>query len=320
MSGSARSDRSLAGLTGLMGLKGLVGLRGTVEALVAACLWGSSGVFAVNLFRLGTPPETVALVRPLIGVAILVLGFLLVRPALLRVSRRGLLVIAAGGGAAVGVFQIAYQSSIDASGVPTTVALLYLAPVLVAAAAGPLLGEWPSRRRVALLVMTSVGVWLTVLGADEVVPRFGTSSPWWGLLCAMAYAAYTLFGRYASPRFGSVPTVVYSTAGACAILAVAVPVMAGPTVLPSGANAWLLLVAFGALTIAGAQFLFFDALGRIEASTASVVTAAEPVVAALLATTLLDQGLSALGWLGVALVVAGVAGVGLTARPDRPVA
>ena len=65
-------------------------LRGTAEALVAACLWGSSGVFAVHLFRLGVPPETIALVRPIIGVAILAAGFLSVRPALLRVSRRGL--------------------------------------------------------------------------------------------------------------------------------------------------------------------------------------------------------------------------------------
>lgn len=289
-------------------------LRGIAEALVAACLWGSSGVFAVHLFRLGVPPETVALVRPLIGGAILAAGFLLVRPALLRTSRRGLLVLGVGGGASVGVFQMAYQFSIDASGVPVTVATLYLAPALVAGAAGPLLGEWPNARRLALIAVTLAGVWLTVLGAETVESRFGASGLGWGVLAAVAYAVYTLFGRYATPRFGSVPTVVYSTAGACAFLALAVPATTGPVVLPSSGTAWLLLAAFGALTIAGAQFLFFDALGRIEASTASVVTAAEPVVAALLATALLSQGLSPVGWLGIALVVVGVAGVGAPGR------
>jgi DME family drug/metabolite transporter len=289
---------------------------GGVEAMTAACLWGSSGVFAVHLFRMGVPPETVALVRPLIGVAILVAGFLVFRRAALRIGVRELLFLGLGGGAAVGVFQIAYQQSIDAAGVPTTVALLYLAPALVAAVSGPLLGEWPSRVRLALIALTLLGVWLTVSGAEQVEARFGATGLGWGALAAGAYAAYTLFGRYATPRFGSARTVVYSTAGACAFLAVAVPAAPGPLTLPASPDAWLLLTAFGALTIAGAQFLFFDALGRIEASSASVVTAVEPVVAALLATTLLSQGLSPLGWIGIALVVAGVAGVGLTSRRE----
>lgn len=291
-------------------------LLGYAEAMLAACLWGSSGVFAVHLFRLGVPPETVALIRPLIGVAILLAGFLWARPGALRIDTRGLLFVGLGGGAMVGVFQIAYQMSIDASGVPTTVALLYLAPGLVAAVSGPLLGEWPTPRRLALIALTLVGVWLTVAGAEDVPAQFGSSGLGWGGLAAAAYAAYTLFGRYATPRFGSASTVVYSTAGACAFLALAVPAAPGPLALPTGPDAWLLLVAFGALTIAGAQFLFFDALGRIEASSASVVTTVEPVVAALLATTLLSQGLSPVGWAGIALVVAGVAGVGVTARPE----
>ncbi len=291
-------------------------LLGYAEAMAAACLWGSSGVFAVHLFRLGVPPETVALIRPLIGVALLLAGFLVTRPALLRVGTRDLLFLGLGGGAAVGVFQIAYQESLDAAGVPTTVALLYLAPALVAAVSGPLLGEWPSARRLALIALTIAGVWLTVSGADEVEARFGATGLGWGALAAGAYAAYTLFGRYATPRFGSARTVVYSTAGACVFLAVAVPAAPGPLTLPATLGAWMLLVAFGALTIAGAQFLFFDALGRIEASGASLVTAVEPVVAALLASMLLSQGLSPLGWTGIALVVAGVAGVGLTARAE----
>ncbi|MDE3012587.1 MAG: EamA family transporter, partial [Gemmatimonadota bacterium] len=65
--------------------------------------------------------------------------------------------------------------------------------------------------------------------------------------------------------------------------------------------------------------LFFDALARIDASRASIATAIEPVVAATLATMLLGQGLSTLGWTGIALVVLGVAGVGATARDGASV-
>jgi DME family drug/metabolite transporter len=210
----------------------------------------------------------------------------------------------------VGAFQLAYQLSTDAVGVPRTVALLYLAPAFVTAASGPILGEWPTPRRLALVALTLAGVWLTVLGADEVTASFGTRGLAWGVLAGASYAAYTLFGRVAARRFGSASTVFYSTAGACLILAVAIPVAGGRLVLPTGVGPWLLLLAFGALTIALAQFLFFDALGRIEASGASVATAVEPAVAAVLATLLLSQGLSGVGWVGVVLIVAGVVGVG----------
>ena len=284
---------------------------GYFEALVAAVLWGSSGIFAVHLFRMGVPPESLALLRPLVGVSVLGVYLGLTNRDALRIDARGVLILGVGGGAGIAVFQLAYQLSTDAVGVPTTVALLYLAPAMVVAAAGPLLHEWPTRTRVALAALTLTGVWLSVLGADDISATFGTSGLGWGVLAGASYGAYTLFGRFAAPRYGSARTVFYGTIGACVILAVAVPLLSGPIVLPPSPRAWLLLVAFGVLTMAVAHFLFFDALARIEASRASIATSVEPATAAVLATTLLGQGLSAVGWMGITLVVAGVAGVGL---------
>jgi DME family drug/metabolite transporter len=284
-------------------------LMGLLEAVAAASLWGTSGVFSVYLFRLGVPPGTVALVRPAIGVSALAALIALVRPKALVVDGRGLIVLGVGGGVAVGVFQLAYQLSTDAVGVPTTVALLYLAPVAVVAASGPLLGEWPNLRRVTLAGVTVVGVWLSVLGAEETSAAFGSSGLGWGLLASASYATYTLFGRYAAPRYGVACTVVYSTAGASVSLATA-GIVAGPYPLPTTLEAWLLLAAFATITISAAQLLFFDALGRMEASRVSIASAAEPAVAAILATVLLSQGLRPLGWTGIGLIVAGVVGVG----------
>lgn len=289
---------------------------GYLLAVAAAALWGTSGIFAVNLFRLGMPPASVALLRPVVG-ALGLLAFAAFRPHALRVSGAGLTLLALGGGAAVGVFQVAYQRSTDAVGVPRTVALLYLAPALVVGASGPLLGEWPTRRRVALALITVAGVWLSVAGAEEVASVFGPGGIEWGLLAAASYATYTLFGRFAAPRYGALATVVYSTAGACVVLALALPALAEPIVLPPSASAWALLVAFGLLTISAAQFLFFAALSRIEAAGASIATAVEPVVAAVLASVLVSQRLRPAGWAGLALVALGVAGVGWASLRER---
>lgn len=284
---------------------------GYLEALTAAVLWGSSGIFSVFLFELDVPPQSLALLRPALGAVMLAGLFLATRgPSSLRLDGRGLAVLGLGGGAVVGLFQLAYQMSIDAVGVPSTVALVYVAPAVVVAVSGPLLGEWPSGRRVMLAGLTLIGVWMTVLGADEVTPAFGGVGVVWGVLAGLAYAGYTLFGRHAAPRFGSRATVLYTAVGSCVWLSLTLPLVSDGLVLPPSGAAWALLAVFALLTVAGAQFLFFDALGRIEAGRAAITSAAEPVVAALLATVLLAQGLSPVGWAGVALVVAGVAGVG----------
>ncbi|MDH5588502.1 MAG: EamA family transporter [Gemmatimonadota bacterium] len=284
---------------------------GYAEAVVAASLWGSSGIFSVHLFRMGLPPQSVAILRPALGVAFLLCFFLARNPGVLKVSRRDLAWLVVVGGLAVGVFQFAYQASTDAVGVPTTVALIYLAPVIVVFSSGPLLGEWPSLARVFWACLTVAGVWLTVIGAGDVTSAFGTSGLTWGILAGASYAGYTLFGRYATPRWGPAAPAVYSLAAACVLLAVAIPATGQEIILPATGRAWGVLALFAFLTIAVAQFLFFDALGRIQASRASTVAAVEPVVAAILATLLVGQGLSPLGWLGIAVVVAGVVGVGL---------
>jgi DME family drug/metabolite transporter len=162
-----------------------------------------------------------------------------------------------------------------------------------------------------------VGVWLSVLGAHDVKTTFGAIGIGWGLAGAVSYAGYILIGRYAAPRWGSMATVVYSTAGACLLMAVLLPFTPVPVTLPEAAAPWILLALFAVLTVTVAQFLFFDALRFVDASRASVSATAEPLVAALLATTLLDQGLRPLGWVGLALVVTGVAGVGLTIPRSR---
>lgn len=311
-------DPGLDGSDEEAGLREEAGRRdavlGYLEVLAAASLWGSSGIFSVFLFREGMTPESVALLRPVVGLVFLLGLVAFRRPSALRPGARGLLFLAGVGGGLTAVFQLAYQMAIEEVGVPTTVALLYLAPALVVAVSGPLLGEWPTRRRVVLAAVSVVGVWLTVLGARGVDVRLGPEGIAWGITAGAGYAGYTLFGRHASRRHGSLATVFWSTAGACILLALALPAMGLAPDLPPSMPAWLLLVAFGLFTIALASFLFYDALGRIEAGRASISSTLEPVVAALLAAWLVDQRLTASGWVGLLLVVAGVAGAYATRR------
>jgi DME family drug/metabolite transporter len=59
--------------------------------------------------------------------------------------------------------------------------------------------------------------------------------------------------------------------------------------------------------VLGANFLFFAGVRRIDAAPTAVAATIEPVVATLLALLLFGQQLTPLGWVGLLLVVGGVA-------------
>jgi drug/metabolite transporter, DME family len=143
-----------------------------------------------------------------------------------------------------------------------------------------------------------------VLGAGTAE---GSGSLTWGITCGVSAAVYTVFGRMAAPRYGSLAVTLYSTLGGGLLLLVAWGVGIIEVSMPPP-DTWVLLVVFSLLTMSLATWLYFAALKRVEASRASIIATTEPVVASILAAVLLGQTMAPIGWAGLLLVVVGVAG------------
>lgn len=223
------------------------------------------------------------------------------------------------GGVIVGVFQLAYQMSTEAVGVPATVALLYLAPALVVGASSVVFGERLSAAKVTLALLSVAGVWLTVLGTRGVDVDLTPQGILWGCTCGVSYASYTLFGKWYGRVHGPLLPLFWSTLGGTVLLAGAWWVRGLEVVWPSTVLAWATLLLFGLLTIAVAALLLFNAMRTLEAGRASIGTTVEPLVAALLAWGFLGQTLTPWGVTGLVLLVVGVAGAyALRAPPATP--
>lgn len=288
---------------------------GYMKIVLAAVLWGTAGPISVALMRMGTGPESLALLRPLLGATGLLLGALATDPGSLRVPRRGLFFLLVPGGIAVGVFQIAYQFSMESVGIPTTVGLLYLSPAIVMLTAGPVLNEWPRPATVMLGLLSVLGVWMMILGSGSWGGSGGTLV--WGALSGVAMASYTLFGRAASPIYGPLATTLYSTMAGTVIIVVTGVFGFLDFALPPSGGAWALVVVLALASLTFASFLFFDGLRQVRAPRAAIVTTLEPVVAAILAALFIGQGMTPVGWVGLFVVVGGVAGA-YSIGPLRP--
>lgn len=288
-------------------------VTGFLFALGAGAFWGTTGPLSTALYAEGAELTAVGFWRILLAVG----GFLIygiARPGIFRADRQALLIVGLAGGFFVALFEVAFQFAIAGVGIAPAVALLYTAPVMVAVLARVILKESLTVGRLFLAVVVMIGVALTVNGATGETPgeAAGTSTRLMGiaggLLAAASFAGTTLMARWAVPRYGSVRVLFLELVGGTLILAALLPISGNTPAVPTGAAAWIYILGLGIGSVLAANFCYFAAVKRIDAAPTAVAASIEPVVGALLGLVLFRQGLAWFGWLGLLLVIAGVAG------------
>lgn len=285
-------------------------ILGYLCALGAGATWGTTGPLSTGLYEL-MPATSIGFWRVLIGTVALAIWGVLFHRSLFKADRKGWLIVGLGGGAMVALFEVAYQFAIAGVGVAGAAALLYTAPIIVAVLARVILKEALTPTRVALAIVVMVGVALTVTGGSNAgaeAARMGvTAGVAGGLLSAMSYALTSLMGRWAAPRYGVVKVLFLEAVCGVILIWIALAIWGKPPTLPPSGAAWSGLLGLAAGSVIAANLLFFGAMKRIEAAPASVAATIEPVVGALLALLLFSQKLTLLGWIGLLMVVGGVA-------------
>ncbi|MCC2113739.1 MAG: DMT family transporter [Hyphomicrobiales bacterium] len=129
-----------------------------------------------------------------------------------------------------------------------TASIMFAAPFLVAAIAGPLLGEWAGPRRWAAIVIGFVGV--------LVVLRPGLGGLHWAAIFSVGamicYALYLITTRMLAVTDGAAGMLIYSALLPTLLLAPAQPFI---WIWPHGALDWVLLLSTGLIGATGHFFL-----------------------------------------------------------------
>jgi probable blue pigment (indigoidine) exporter len=175
-------------------------------------------------------------------------------------------------------------------------------PLLVLALSTVLLGERATRRAVASAVVAAAGVALTVLTA-------GARLDAWGVVAGLAGAASMALGLVLTRRWGrpapALTTTAWQlTAGGLVLLPLALLVEGRPPALPPSAVA-----GYAYLCLVGsalAYTLWFRGLQRLPAASVSLLGQLSPVVAAALGWAVLQQRLTPVQLLGMAVALGGV--------------
>lgn len=322
---------------------------GVSAILFASLLWGTTGTAAS--FIPGVPPATIGAAA--MGIGGLILGLTAVRGVRRVLRTPGALPLVLLGALALAVYTLVFYVGMAWAGVALgNVLALGSAPLFAGIIEWVVDRRRVSRRWVISTAIAIVGGILLVLGRDHGADRrvlnpglpenHVAAGIAIALLAGLSYAAYTFVAaRLISGRptpVLSVPTtsVPATSVPATAVQATSMPsldnravissiqiVAAVPLIVVLAFTAgpviaqplsWAILLYLAIVPTAIGHSLLAFSLGRMSASTSTVFSLFEPVVAVVLAAVIVGEAITPLGWLGLAVVLAGLALLSAPAR------
>lgn len=282
--------------------------------LAAAVLFGTSGT-ARELGPEAASSLTVGATRIAIGSVVLWAVVVANRgrePLPPAVALRPLVPLLAIGGIGVAIYTPLFFVAVDRTGVAVG--------SVVAIASGPFFAaglDWrfrrvrPSVTWLRSTVVTVAGVALLLAGVDS----GGSSIDLVGVAAALAaglgYATYSVTSKATMERgLGTVALAIPFAIGAVMVLALSIPESWDWLATRAGL---VLALYLGVVATGLAYVLFGFGLRRLSTATAVTLVLAEPLTAALLAVVVLDESIPGVGWVGVVVVMLGLALVGRSA-------
>lgn len=278
--------------------------KGILLAAGGASLWGISGAAAQYLFSTTTISNTW-----LVSIRLLVAGVLLTLWSLVKSPHQVKQVVSSRFNlkflvlfAVLGMMnsQLTYFLAIKYSNAPTATVIQYLQPVFIILWLALANRQWPRRLDCISILIALVGTFFLATGGHLNQLALTPPALFWGIWCAVAAALYTLLPRPLLQKFDALIV--------CGLAMLISGVLLLPwlvtTPLPH-LDVWdWTLIAY--IVIGGTMFaytLFLQSIRYISPAATGILSAFEPLVATLLAVTLLGTRLTLAAVCGSLLIL-----------------
>jgi drug/metabolite transporter, DME family len=293
--------------------------RGVAIVLIAVVIWSTTPVFIDHLQTVDQlSPLQISTWRALLVTLLLALYLLVRRLRVFKLQRREIGYYVIYGVVGIGLFNLAFNTSVAVNKASVATALMFCAPVFVA------LGSWwvfhERLRPLQMLAMVVNLLGFALVGTVSALLAGTTgnvSGLLLGLFSGVCFALYTLLGRGAARANRVSPIVILFYTYLFGTLALVLWGLMTQgihgLVISLDATGWALLVILSLGPTLFGYLLFTVSLRYLSAPIASLFHTLEPVMTALLAFFLLGRILTALQWLGLGLIVVSVMVIQLSA-------
>lgn len=289
--------------------------KGMLFVLLAAVLWGSSGVCAQYIMeksQISAPFLT--MIRLLFsGFILLTLSFMQGDKIFAMFTQRrdalSLIYFSLFGALLV---QFTFLVAIEQSNAATATILQFLSPTIIVMWFAAVLKKRPSRYVIMAVTTSLTGTFMLVTHGDPTSLSISRAALFWGVASAFAAAFYTTYPSKLIGQYGTLPIVGWSMLiGGAALLPFYSGEHSGITINTGVLMAFFYLVVIGtALTFS----IYLKGAQMIGGPKASILSCAEPLSSALLSLVLLGISFTLPDWLGTLLILSSVALISMDSR------
>lgn len=285
---------------------------GILFVAISAALAGTLGTFGTILFKSGFSGFQVASIRMLLSCITLLAFYPIAFRGCFIPMRANWKLLLPHSIALVFGFSMLFFIATEYLGVTLAVALLYTAPIWVMILAKVFLDETSSFIRWALVVCSVVGV-AFILNTQGQELKLSVIGLCFAFGSAMGYALFAVLGKIALHKINS-RTLLFSS------LTFSVPLL---LLFPStwqgleqlfqskDLNVWGSFFAVSMMGTLLINIFYMNGLTKIKASTATVITTIEPLVATFLAVFIVHEILAPTQYFGVLLIIVSATFIGI---------
>ena len=275
--------------------------------LAAGTLWGIMGIFVRALASYGFTSVQIASMRIVFGALLFLLITAVFRPAQLKIHIQDVGLFLGMGLLSLLLFTVCYFTTISMASLSVAAILLYTSPIWVMLMSLVCFQESLTRRKVLCAAMAFGGcVLVSGIGSGS---HFSPMVIATGLLSAVGYGLYSIFGTFALRKYPPLTVTTYAFLfGAAGALFLCNPVSTVRVVCEAAhPTALVLLLILTAFVTAVLPYLLYTVgLSHMRASTAAIMASIEPVVATAAGAAVFHEVLTLPALLGIVLVLAAI--------------
>ncbi len=279
---------------------------GILLIILAACFWGSMGIFVRKLGEYGFSSIQIVSIRITIAALVFCIILLIKDRTGFRISPRDIPLFLGLGLGSILFFTVCYFSAIAIMSLSTAAILLYTSPIWIMLMSMLFFHEKMNSRKLVALVLAFTGcVLVSGISGDGMT----VTGILLGLGAGFGYGLYSILGTIALRRYSPYTVTTYTFV----VAAIGSWIICQPADLISkfkaaGSPSGLLLFCIlTAILTAVIPFLFYTlGLRTVEAGRAGILATIEPLVATVIGMICFSEPVTILSGAGIVLILTAV--------------
>lgn len=280
-------------------------VKGTIFVTISAFMWGIMGIFVRGLYAVGYSSIDISFMRCLLAGVILLISISIKNKNDLNINARGLIICTMYGIMGYCLTFICYSISVERLPIAVAIVLMYLSPIWIALISKFIFLEKIGMKKFLIIITCIIGAVLVsnLAGAEDIkLDALGIIA---GLTNSIGVALQIMIPKYFEKEYSYQTMLTYGLLSSAIILFLFADkgLIVNTVILHPTLNTIAMLIGIGVLCTLVANGLYLYAAKLLPATTVSIMTSLEVIVAMTFGYFVYNEVLAPLQLFGAFLVI-----------------